>query len=91
MAPVLQFGDRTIDSTELVSLLVQYQLLPQLLRELTIDRAIAAITLTEEERSQVEEQFDTLHQLKGETDRQTWMKQQGLSATQLESIMTEWH
>jgi hypothetical protein len=41
MASVLQLGNRNIDSTELVSLLAQYQLLPQLLREMTIDSAIA--------------------------------------------------
>ncbi|BAS59979.1 PpiC-type peptidyl-prolyl cis-trans isomerase (plasmid) [Leptolyngbya boryana NIES-2135] len=88
MAPVLQLGDRTIDSAELVPLLVQYQLLPQLLRELTIDSVIAAITLTEEERSQAEAQFDQQHQLNGDTDRQAWTQQRGIAATQLEQIMT---
>ncbi len=91
MAPVLQFADRTIDSTELVPLLVQYQLLPQLLRELMIDAGIAAITLTDEERSQAAAQFDARHQLNGDEDRQTWMQRQGLSPTQFEHLLTrEW-
>ncbi len=87
MAPVLQLGDRIIDSIELVPLLAQYQLLPQLLRELTIDNAIAAITLTEEERSHAEAQFAEQHQIHSESDRQAWAQQQGLSPAQLEQIV----
>lgn len=88
MAPVLQIGNRTLDSNQLVPLLVQYQLLPQLLRELTIDDAIAGVTLTDEERSHAQEQFDERHQLSSETDRQAWMQQRGLSQSQFEQIVT---
>jgi parvulin-like peptidyl-prolyl isomerase len=77
-----------IDSNQLVPLLVQYQLLPQLLRELTIDDAIAAVTLTDEERSQAEAQFDEQHQLTSDADHQAWMQQRGISSAQFEQIIT---
>ena len=88
MASVLQLGNRNIDTNELVSLLTQYQLLPQLLREITIDGAILQVTLTEEERSQAEEAFHTSHQITDEESRQAWIKQQGLTIGQFEQIMT---
>lgn len=87
MAPVLQIGNRTLDSNQLVPLLVQYQLLPQLLRELTIDDSISAITLTDEERSHAQTQFDERHQLNSDADRQTWMQQRGFSQAQFEQIV----
>lgn len=88
MAFVLQLGNRKIDSTELISLLAQYQLLPQLLRELTIDSAITQVSLTEEERTIAEDAFNTRYQITDEAARQAWIKQQGLTNEQLEQNIT---
>ncbi|MHC5831625.1 MAG: peptidylprolyl isomerase, partial [Nostoc sp.] len=40
MTEAIQIGNRTITVSELISLLANYQMLPQLQRELIIDEAI---------------------------------------------------
>ncbi len=49
MAYEIEIGDRMITSEELMTLLAQYNMVPQLLRELVIDKAIAQIICTREE------------------------------------------
>jgi hypothetical protein len=59
MTTALQICDRTIPATEIIPLLTRYRLMPQLMRELVIDGAIADIDYTDDElanfRAQVEE------------------------------------
>jgi hypothetical protein len=59
MTTALQICDRTIPATDIIPLLTRYRLMPQLMRELVIDGAIADITYTDDElanfRAQVEE------------------------------------
>lgn len=88
MAPVLHLGDRAIDSTELLPLLVQYQLLPHLMRELVLDRAIIPITLTDEERSHAYAHFDAVHHLDGEDARYAWIQERGIPPTQSDAMIT---
>lgn len=49
MSAVLQVGEQTITAEDLIPLLVKYQLLPQLCREILIDQVIAPIPCTAEE------------------------------------------
>lgn len=86
--PVLQIGDRTINATEVFSLVVQYQMLPQFCREIIIDDAISEIECSEEEVEQARQQFYTMHQIIGETERQTWLNHTGLTAAQLDKLCT---
>ncbi len=46
MTEVLQVGNRIITAAEIIPLLVEYQMLPQLIREALVDQAIAPITCT---------------------------------------------
>jgi parvulin-like peptidyl-prolyl isomerase len=80
--------DRVSTIDELIPLLGQYGLLPQLIRELVIDDAIADIALTPEEVLAACQQFYERQQLKSEADVQTWLTQRGISRDQLESIIT---
>ncbi|MBD2004884.1 MULTISPECIES: peptidylprolyl isomerase [Cyanophyceae] len=57
MTIVLQVGDRSITANEIIPLLASYRLLPQLLRELIIDSAIASIECTPEEITRVSQQL----------------------------------
>ncbi|MBW4671648.1 MAG: peptidylprolyl isomerase [Cyanomargarita calcarea GSE-NOS-MK-12-04C] len=49
MYPVLQVGDRKLTGAEVLPLLGEYQLLPLLVKEMIIDKAIAKIECTSEE------------------------------------------
>jgi parvulin-like peptidyl-prolyl isomerase len=96
MTEAIQIGNRTIAASELISLLANYQMLPQLQRELIIDEAIEqssrsadiAIDCTPEEVAQAKQKFYTEKQFKNEEDIQAWMANQGLTSEQLEAITT---
>lgn len=86
--PVLQIGNRTITTTDLMPLLIHYQLLPQLCRELLIDQAIDSIECSLEETEQALEQFYEIHHLTEAPARQAWLRQQGITPQQLETRAT---
>ncbi len=86
MTEVIQIGNRTIEASELIPLLASYQMLPQLLRELIIDEAIAPIECSPEEVAHAQQQFYAEKQLTQEADIQAWMSNYGLTASQLETI-----
>jgi len=96
MTEAIQIGNRTITASELISLLANYQMLPQLQRELIIDEAIeqsshsanVTIECTSEEVAQAKQQFYTEKQFKNEEDIQAWMARQGLNPEQIEVITT---
>lgn len=71
MLSVLQVGNRTITAEEIIPLLASYQILPQLLRELLTDQAIASFTSTPEETAIACQQFFQQHQLTSQTALQT--------------------
>lgn len=86
MTEVIQIGNRTITPTELIPLLTGYQMLPQLLRELIIDEAIATVECTPEEAVQAKQQFYAEKRLSNEAEVQAWMTYYGVSAEQLDAI-----
>ncbi|HIK06748.1 MAG TPA: peptidylprolyl isomerase [Trichormus sp. M33_DOE_039] len=87
MTEVLQIGDRKISASEIIPLLANYQLLPQLLRELIIDEAIVNIECNPEEVAQAKQRFCAERQLTQAADIQAWMAQQGLSSEQLDHLI----
>ncbi|MEH2373059.1 peptidylprolyl isomerase [Nostoc sp.] len=95
MTEAIQIGNRTITVSELISLLANYQMLPQLQRELLIDEAIEqnsrstnVAICTPEEVAQAKQQFYAEKQFKNEEDIQAWMAHQRLTPEQLEVITT---
>lgn len=84
MTPVLKVGNRTITAEETIPLIIGYQLLPQLLRELIIDQAIAPIECTPEETASARQQVYQQHQLTSEPARQARLAHHGMSPEQLE-------
>ncbi|MBW4684237.1 MAG: peptidylprolyl isomerase [Komarekiella atlantica HA4396-MV6] len=96
MTETIQIGNRTITASELIPLLANYQMLPQLRRELIIDEAIEQISrsantvveCTPEEVTQAQQQFFAEKQLNSEADIQAWMAYQGLTPNQLEAVTT---
>lgn len=88
MTTVLQVCDQVITTEEIVPLLTGYQLLPQLLREILIDQAIASIDCTPEETASACQQFCEQQQLTLKTERQAWLARYGMNPKQLEALAT---
>jgi len=88
MTTVLQVGDRPITTDEIVPLLKQYGILPQLVREVIIDRAIADFPLTPEETMQAYKQFYQEHKLNSEAELQAWLDARGLEREYLDYLAT---
>ncbi len=86
MNVVLKIGDRDILESDLYPLLVQYQLLPQLVKELVIDEAIAKIECSPEEEALGRQQFYQKYQISDETQLQQWLKQSGMTPEQLAAL-----
>ena len=88
MSQILQIGNRKITAEEIIPLLAKYQMLPQLLRELFIDQAIATIECTPEEEDTASKQFYEKNQLNSETEREAWLAQNGMTLEQLQAFAT---
>jgi parvulin-like peptidyl-prolyl isomerase len=88
MSTTLQIDNRTITAEELVSLLTHYQIIPQVICESIIDRAIATIECTPEETAAACAEFSQQRQLASDTELQTWLWHYGLDQTQIERLAT---
>jgi parvulin-like peptidyl-prolyl isomerase len=83
---VLRIGDQVVETTELVPLLRAYGMLPALVRELVIDRAIAPITLTAEAEAAAIDRFLQANQATTPEQCQGFLAQRGLTQTDLPSL-----
>jgi parvulin-like peptidyl-prolyl isomerase len=86
MTELAQIGNFQVPTGELVPLLVKYQMLPGLLRELVIDRAITDIECSETERVQAIQEFYQRYQLTSNEQVEQWLALQGLTYIQMEEI-----
>nr|WP_248277633.1 peptidylprolyl isomerase [Brasilonema sp. UFV-L1] len=69
-----------------MSLLRRYQLMPQIVRNIILDQAIADISCTEEERRVAVEKFYQQHQLTSPQAQEAWLRTQGMSLEQMEDL-----
>lgn len=69
----------------LVEKVVAYGLMPQLVREMTIDRSTSDIELTDEEKKTSYQQAFQQLGIDSQEKLETWLKQQGMTAQQLEA------
>ena len=88
MTLVVQTGNQTLSSQEIIPLLARYQMLPQLICERLIDRAIASIECTDEEKSNACQQFDRQHHLTTEAECQTWALRHSMTQEDIEALAT---
>jgi parvulin-like peptidyl-prolyl isomerase len=86
MNEFVQIGNFQVVSAELVPLLKRYQLLPEMLRELAIDRAIAEVECSAEEQMAALKQFYDRYQLTDEDRLEQWLKASGLERPYLSEI-----
>ena len=86
MTEFVQIGNFQISQAELLPLLGKYQLLPAILRELTIDRAIGAFECNDAEKVAAMQAVCERYQLRSNDRLQQWLELQGLNLLQLEEI-----
>lgn len=86
MAKVFQAGDRVIPPDEMLVMLSRYQLMPQVLRGLVTDEAMAEIEVSEEEKANAIGQAEAYYQLNSPEAKQAWLDQQGLTPEQFEEL-----
>lgn len=83
MAAVLQVREQAIALEQIVPLLRDYQLLPQLIREIIIDQAIAPFNCTPEQQASALKAFYASNQIRSDAELQTWLTQHQMSREQL--------
>lgn len=88
MTTVLQLGNRSVTTEEIIPLLARYQMLPQLLRESIVDQAIASFSCSSDELLSACQQFYQQNRLTSDSDLQAWLKRHGMSREHLEETIT---
>ncbi len=88
MTLVIQSGEQTLSSQEIIPLLARYQMLPQLISQRLIDRALADIECTDEEKTIACQQFYQHHHLTTEAERQAWAASHCLTQQDIEELAT---
>jgi parvulin-like peptidyl-prolyl isomerase len=86
MTEFAQIGNFQVPQAELVPLLMKYQMLPRVVRELTLDRSIATVECSNDEELAALKQLYDRHQLTSEERLQQWLDFQGLERPQLSEI-----
>jgi len=82
---ILEINGGKFRADTLVEKFVGYGLIPQLVREMTLDRCTSEITITPEEQELASQQVYQKLGLDTDEKRELWLKLQGLTAAQLES------
>lgn len=86
MTVVFQAGEQKIQPTEMLEMMTRYQLMPQFLRGLIIDKAIADIPYTEEEMLSAVAQIEAQYQLNTPEAKAAWLQNQGITAEHLKEL-----
>jgi hypothetical protein len=86
-SPLKRLSQNLISGDEIVELLQQYRLLPQLQRELIIDAELTSIECTAEEIFSAYKAFYHHHQINSDEDRATWLAQNHFTLSQFEQLI----
>ncbi|HEY9658798.1 MAG TPA: peptidylprolyl isomerase [Allocoleopsis sp.] len=88
MTVQLELAHCVFTSEELIPLLSQYNLIPQLLCEIIVDQAIASITCDPQEIEQACQSFYQRWQLNSAEKQQAWRSKYGLNQQQFQALAT---
>lgn len=89
MTQVLQVGSKAIQADQVLSLLSRYQLLPQLVRNIILEQALANISCTDQERQAAIEKFYQQQQLTSLEAREAWRLERGITQEQMEDLAVQ--
>jgi len=87
MSSIIEIGDQKISESEVLPLLAKYGMLPQLIREVIIEQAIANITCNPEERNAAYSRFYQNNQIANDEQMKSWLRQNGMDSEQLEYLI----
>jgi parvulin-like peptidyl-prolyl isomerase len=88
MPAALQIGDKSIPADQLPLLLEQYRLVPQLAREMVLDRAIVNCQVPENEQMEAVKRFYQQNQITTDQELDKWLQQQHLNRDGLMTLIT---
>lgn len=88
MTALFQLGNDVLPSQTLVPLLARYQLVPQLLCDLILDRATASVDCTPEEIALASQQLYQQWGLTSPAQQQNWRSHYGLTQVEFEQMAT---
>ncbi|NJK58469.1 MAG: peptidylprolyl isomerase [Pleurocapsa sp. SU_5_0] len=74
----------TVNHHNIIPLLASYKMMPQLLRERIIDKAVGSIECTPAEIDQAYQNFYQTNQINSETELQIWLQRHNMTVPQLE-------
>ncbi|MCY7381812.1 MAG: peptidylprolyl isomerase [Microcoleus sp. CAN_BIN18] len=86
MTGLFQIGDKLLQAQDMPSLLKRYQLMPQFLRGVIVDQAIASFSCSDEERHSAVENFLAQHQLTAPEAKEAWLRSQNMTAEELQEM-----
>ena len=84
---LIQIDNKILHSTEILPKLMQYRMLPQLVKETIIDLAISEIECTPEELKLARQQFLQQYQITTKSGIISWCEQNYLSYDELDSML----
>lgn len=85
MNTTLQLKDQIITAEEIIPLLDNYQMLPQFLREVIIDRSIEHIKYTAAEFTAACQKFSRHYQIDSDKKLQAWLSSRSMNQAQLDA------
>lgn len=89
MSVVLEIGDRAFTAEDLVPLLIEYQLFPQLTQEIILDQAVTDIECSDMEKTAAYNQFCQQNQLASEEQVQAWLEHHNMSREELKKFVVK--
>ena len=87
MSAVLQIGDTSLTTEQLLPLISKYRLVPQLAKEMLIEAAIKDYEITETEHQDARNRFCQQQQLSSQQDLDLWLQQQQLERDDLKDLI----
>ena len=87
MSVVIQIDELEINDEDLFPMLAQYKMLPQLAKEIIIERAIADMECTPQEATIARQRFYQQSQIAGEPQLKAWLKYHGMTPEQLNNLI----
>lgn len=83
---ILQVGNKVIEDAEVLALLSRYQLMPQLVRNIILDQALAPLSCTQQERQAAIEAFIAQLQITDAAEQQAWLQKHGMTSEQMADL-----
>jgi parvulin-like peptidyl-prolyl isomerase len=82
--PLKRLCQNTMSGAEVIGLLQQYRILPQLQREVIIDEALVSIVCSQEETFNAYKAFYHNYQINSDADQAAWLQRNNLTVAQFE-------